>query len=192
MSNGEPCTSEYVTLLQSFHRGTLRIHWYIAQNVWPTLSLSVLFSHLFRTVTFSRFSKVAIATSKFMSEFYNGGFSAELTVLMLKEIHHASSRLRVWNEEIRSKTSRKIYIKTKHDVFFQWPTPPTNPRIHATNATHATTLPTPSTLYSRLFQTHCNQLTYFWYFVQSILWDADSSLKTQKPIIINCSYKPVQ
>ena len=29
---GEPCTCEYVTLLQSFHRGTLSIRWYIAQN----------------------------------------------------------------------------------------------------------------------------------------------------------------
>ena len=28
----EPCTCKYVTLLQSFHRGTLGIiHWYIAQ-----------------------------------------------------------------------------------------------------------------------------------------------------------------
>ena len=28
----EPCTCKYVTLLQSFHRGTLSIiHWYIAQ-----------------------------------------------------------------------------------------------------------------------------------------------------------------
>ena len=32
LSTGEPCTCEYVTLFQSFHRGTLRIHWYIAQN----------------------------------------------------------------------------------------------------------------------------------------------------------------
>ena len=32
LSNGKPCTCEYVTLLQSFHRGTLIIHWYIAQN----------------------------------------------------------------------------------------------------------------------------------------------------------------
>ena len=32
LSTGEPCTSEYVTLLQSFYRGTLSIHWYIAQN----------------------------------------------------------------------------------------------------------------------------------------------------------------
>ena len=32
LSTGEPCTCEYVALLQSFHRGTLSIHWYIAQN----------------------------------------------------------------------------------------------------------------------------------------------------------------
>ena len=32
LSTGEPCTSEYVTLLRSFYRGTLSIHWYIAQN----------------------------------------------------------------------------------------------------------------------------------------------------------------
>ena len=32
LSTGEPCTCEYVTLFQSFHRGTLSIHWYIAQN----------------------------------------------------------------------------------------------------------------------------------------------------------------
>ena len=32
LSTGEPCTCEYVTLFQSFHRGTLSIHWYIAQK----------------------------------------------------------------------------------------------------------------------------------------------------------------
>ena len=32
LSTGEPCSCEYVTLLQSFHRGALSIHWYIAQN----------------------------------------------------------------------------------------------------------------------------------------------------------------
>ena len=32
LSTGEPCTSEYVTLLESFHRGTLSIHQYIAQS----------------------------------------------------------------------------------------------------------------------------------------------------------------
>ena len=32
LSIGEPCTCEYVTLLQSFHRGILSTHWYIAQN----------------------------------------------------------------------------------------------------------------------------------------------------------------
>ena len=32
LSTGEPCTCEYITLFQSFHRGTLSIHCYIAQN----------------------------------------------------------------------------------------------------------------------------------------------------------------
>ena len=32
-STGEPCTCDYVILLQSFHRSALCIHWYIAQNV---------------------------------------------------------------------------------------------------------------------------------------------------------------
>ena len=41
LSTGEPCTCEYVTLFQSFHRGTLSIHWYIAQNFQPTFSMSV-------------------------------------------------------------------------------------------------------------------------------------------------------
>ena len=33
LRTGEPCTCEFVTLLQSFHRNTLSIHWYIAQNL---------------------------------------------------------------------------------------------------------------------------------------------------------------
>ena len=33
LSTGEPCTCEYVPLLQSFRRGTLSIYWYIAQNL---------------------------------------------------------------------------------------------------------------------------------------------------------------
>ena len=32
LSTGEPCTREYLNLHQSFHRGTLSIHWYIAQS----------------------------------------------------------------------------------------------------------------------------------------------------------------
>ena len=65
LSTAEPCTCEYVTLLQYFHRGTLSIHWY--------------------KYTFSRFLKVAIATSNFMNEVYNGGFSPEFSVSLLKE-----------------------------------------------------------------------------------------------------------
>ena len=85
LSTGEPCTCEYVTLLQSFHRGTLNIHWHIAQNLQPTFSMSVLFRRLFRTTIFSRFSQVAIATSNFMNEFYHGGFMPEVSVSMFKE-----------------------------------------------------------------------------------------------------------
>ena len=55
LSTGEPCTCEYVTLLQSFHKGTLSIHWYIAQNFQPTFSMSVLFRCSFKTAIFSRF-----------------------------------------------------------------------------------------------------------------------------------------
>ena len=47
--------------------------------------MSVLFRWLFRTVVFSRFSQVAIATSNFMSEFYNGRFTPEFSVSMLTE-----------------------------------------------------------------------------------------------------------
>ena len=32
LSTEEPCTCEYVTLLQLFHTVILIIHWYIAQN----------------------------------------------------------------------------------------------------------------------------------------------------------------
>ena len=44
LSTEEPCTCKYVTLLQSFHRGTLSIiHWYIAQFFsLPFLCLSYL------------------------------------------------------------------------------------------------------------------------------------------------------
>ena len=35
---------------------------------------------------FSRFSKVAIGTSNFLNELYNGGFAQEFSVAILKEI----------------------------------------------------------------------------------------------------------
>ena len=43
LSTGEPCACEYVTLLQSFHRGTINIHWYIAQNFQPAFSIDDFF-----------------------------------------------------------------------------------------------------------------------------------------------------
>ena len=47
LSTGEPCTCEYVTFLQSFHRGALSIHCYIAQNSYPTFSIYVLYRRSF-------------------------------------------------------------------------------------------------------------------------------------------------
>ena len=38
LSTGEPCTCDYFTLLQSFHRSTLSIHLYIAQKDLENLS----------------------------------------------------------------------------------------------------------------------------------------------------------
>ena len=48
--------------------------------------MSVLLRHSSKTAMFSKFLKVAKATSNFMSEVYNGGFLPEFSVLMLKEI----------------------------------------------------------------------------------------------------------
>ena len=42
LSTGEPCTCEYVTLLQSFHRGTLSIHWYMVFQSQNSLILNFL------------------------------------------------------------------------------------------------------------------------------------------------------
>ena len=62
LSTGEPCTCEYVTLLQS--QRYISIHWYIAQTFQLTFSMSVSFRCSFKTATFSRFLKAAIARSK--------------------------------------------------------------------------------------------------------------------------------
>ena len=86
LCTGEPRTCEYVTLIQSFHRGTLSIHWYIAQNVKPTFSMSVLFRRSFKTAMFSRFLKVVIAKSNVINEVNNGGFAPQFSVSMSKEV----------------------------------------------------------------------------------------------------------
>ena len=57
----------------------------VAPTFWILPKLSVLFRRLFRTAIFSRSSQMAIATSNFMNEFYNGGFRPEFSVSMLKE-----------------------------------------------------------------------------------------------------------
>ena len=71
LRTGEPCTCEYATLLQLFHRGTLSIQWYIAQSFYATFSMSVFSGHSFKAAIFNRFSKVAIATEIVMKEVYN-------------------------------------------------------------------------------------------------------------------------
>ena len=50
-----------------------------------SLTSLVLFRRSFKTAIFTRFLKVAIATSNFMNEVYNGGFAPEFSVSMLKE-----------------------------------------------------------------------------------------------------------
>ena len=48
--------------------------------------MSVLFRHSSKTAMLSTFLKVAIGTSSFMNEVYNGGFFPEFSVSMSKEI----------------------------------------------------------------------------------------------------------
>ena len=50
-----------------------------------TFFMSVLFRCFVRTAIFSRFLKVAIATSNFINKVYNGRFVPESSVSMLKE-----------------------------------------------------------------------------------------------------------
>ena len=45
----------------------------------------ILFRRSFKTAIFSRFLKVAIVTSNFMNEVYNGGFPPVFYVSMSKE-----------------------------------------------------------------------------------------------------------
>ena len=47
--------------------------------------MSVLFRRCFKTAIFSRFLKVAIATSNFIDEFYNAGYVPEFNAQMLKK-----------------------------------------------------------------------------------------------------------
>ena len=47
--------------------------------------MSVLFRRSFKIAICSRFFKVAIATSNFMKEVYNGGFGPDFSASMLKE-----------------------------------------------------------------------------------------------------------
>ena len=126
LSTGEPCTCEYVTLLLwlLLHRGYIKytlVHsskcsdYFFHASQFRRSFKTAIFSS-FKTAIFSIFLKVAIATSNFMNEFYNSGFAPEFSV---SRNDRASSRSCIWNEEIKSKTSGKIYIKTKYEIFLQ-------------------------------------------------------------------------
>ena len=92
LNTGEPCTCEYVTLLQSFHRGTLSIRWYIAQNFQPAFSMSIMFrrskfkldfcNNICRTHTVWGRSK-----TQETQNFLNGKFSASLKKDFIFQFH---------------------------------------------------------------------------------------------------------
>ena len=85
-STGEPCPCEYVTFLQSFHRGTLSIHWYISKTFsLGFLCQSCLDTHLTLLYIY-KILKVAMPTSNFMKDVYNPEFLPESSVSILREI----------------------------------------------------------------------------------------------------------
>ena len=67
---------------------------------------------------FSRFLKVATAMPHLMNKFYNGRFAPEFSDSMLKETI-ALVRDYISEMRIKSKTSEKIYMKTKYENFLQ-------------------------------------------------------------------------
>ena len=66
--------------------------------------MSVLLRRSFKTAIFSRFLKVAIATSNFMYEVYNSRFAPEPSVSMLKEtialVWDYASETRKWKAKL--------------------------------------------------------------------------------------------
>ena len=67
LSPEEPCTCKYVTIFQSFHRGTLSIHYYIAQN-WSIVTYSQVHgSPVLKTLSFESFNWIsAIRLAEFI------------------------------------------------------------------------------------------------------------------------------
>ena len=74
------------------------------------------------TAIFSRFSKVAIATSDFMNKVYNGGFSPEFSVSMLKETialvrDYVSEIIYIWIYVSEIIYVEKLYIYRENYTF---------------------------------------------------------------------------
>ena len=65
--------------------------------------MSVFSRRFSKTAVFSRFLKLAISMSNFMSKIYNKEFAPGVGVWYVKGNHHASSKLYMWNLEIKSK-----------------------------------------------------------------------------------------
>ena len=70
--------------------------------------MSVLFRHSSKTAMFSRFLKIAIGTSNFMDDVFNGRLIGGVWRFNVKRNHRASLRLCIGNLEIKSKTRGKI------------------------------------------------------------------------------------
>ena len=78
--------------------------------------MSVLFRRSFKIAIFSRFLKVAIATTNFMNEVYNGGFAPDFSVSMLKEtitlVWDYVHETREWKAKLAEKYMSKRNIKS--------------------------------------------------------------------------------
>ena len=70
--------------------------------------LFALFRRSFKTVLFSRFLKVATATSSFTNEIYNGGFAPEFSISMLKEI------ITLVRENVYENSKQKAKLEKKY------------------------------------------------------------------------------
>ena len=78
--------------------------------------MSVLFRRSFNTAIFCRFLKMAIATSNFMNDVYNGGFLPEFNVSMLKEtialVWDYVSETRTWKGKLAEEYIWKRNMKS--------------------------------------------------------------------------------
>ena len=80
--------------------------------------MSLLFRLSFKTAIFSRLLKVAIATSNFVNEVYNGGFAPEFRVSMIKETIALVGDYVFETREWKAKLAEKYIGKENMKSFF--------------------------------------------------------------------------